>query len=516
MLPRNRGGLEPYGLSLQAYPTAVQELNVHHDRFIHDEPSDFLDHQPVKLTDQDRFNVFCNTLRGYEEFVLNEHGVIISSNLEAVNVTGYEEWEVIGKHFSIFYPKEEVILGRPEEDLQSVLEYGKLCYSGSCVKKKGISFLAKIRITAFRSDTGTLTGFRLVIKDSTHNALYNYRVKRVRDEYLNLFNNSFIGIFKFRLNDLRIIVLNEKAKELLGVSEMQGLRMSEVFTREEMVSRFIDCESKGEVLENWETQLQRSGLWLSVSCRFFPKQGFAEGILIDITDKKKQMAELERLNQEIDKFIYHSSHDMRSPLTTILGLTHLIALEQPAAVIGEYNTMIRAQVNHLDTLLKSLVNITFNKTEPLYEAIDFEKELEVILREFRHTYHQIRVETTVEGNERFFSDPARIHIILKNLISNAFRFHDPHSSEPALKITIAVDALHTIIRVEDNGIGIDQECVDNIFTMFYKAERGSTGLGLYIVKSMVDKLGGTIAVASRRWEGSVFTVRLPNSEAPGC
>jgi len=466
--------------------------------------------QQVRTSDQDRFAFFCSTLRGYEEFLLNSEGIIISSNLEAVNVTGYEEWEVIGKHFSIFYSSEDITRRRPDEDLKSVTENGKVCYSGSCVKKKGISFLAKIRITAFRDESGSLNGYRLVIKDSSHHALYNYRVKRVRDEYLNLFNNSFIGIFKFRLNDLSITVLNEKAKELLGVRAIEGLRISDLFSNDGHLLKFLGDLTQGDSPENCETLVEHRGLWLSVSCRCFPKQGFAEGVLVDVTDKRKQMAELDRLNQEIDKFIYHSSHDMRAPLTTIMGLTHLIALENPGAAIMEYNKMIQVQVNHLDTLLKSLVNITFNKSEPVREVIDFEKELEVILREFRHAYHRVKVETLVEKERAFLSDPARVHIILKNLIANSFRFHNPEANVPSLKIRVQVRCSETVISIEDNGIGIDDACLENIFTMFYKGERGSTGLGLYIVKSIVDKLGGTIAVRSKRWVGSVFTIRLPD------
>jgi signal transduction histidine kinase len=305
-------------------------------------------------------------------------------------------------------------------------------------------------------------------------------------------------------------LLNEKARELLGAADTDSLCFSELFADDVSFSLFLDKLTNDDIFENCETQVEHKGLWLSISCRAFPKQGFAEGIFVDITEKKKQMAELERLNQEIDKFIYHSSHDMRSPLTTIMGLTHLISLENPSDAITEYNSMIRTQVNHLDNLLKSLVNITFNKSEPLHETIDFEKELEVILREFRHAYAHVKVETTYEGVHRFFSDPARIHIILKNLISNAFRFYNPHAAMPVVKIRVSVQAIETIIHIEDNGIGIDAQCLENIFTMFYKAERGSTGLGLYIVKSMVDKLGGTISVRSKRFVGSAFTVRIPN------
>lgn len=489
----------------------MQETDANDCKYLSDETADFFEQHSVKTSDQDRFSSFCNTLRGYEEFILNCEGTIISSNLEAVNITGYEEWEVIGKHFSLFYLPVDIDAGRPDEDLCCAREAGRIFYSANRIKKKGISFWAKVRITTMRDQIGMLTGYRMVIKDTSHNALYNYRVKRVRDEYLNLFNNSFIGIFKFRLNDSRILLLNEKAKQLLGIREWEDLTFEHFFSNHESFGVFLDKLLEADETVSTEIHLEYNGLCLSVSCRAFSRQGFAEGVLVDITEKKKQMAELQRLNQEIDKFIYHSSHDMRSPLTTILGLTHLIAIEHPNDAIREYNTMIRTQVNHLDTLLKSLVNITFNKTAPAHEIIDFNKELEVILRDFRHQYQQVRVMTYCEGSQRFFSDPARIHIILKNLISNAFRFHNSHSDSSYVNVKIVEHDFETIIKVADNGIGIDEDCVDSIFTMFYKAERGSTGLGLYIVKSMVDKLGGTIEVRSKRWEGSTFTVRLPNS-----
>jgi PAS domain S-box-containing protein len=478
---------------------------------VEDIDPDFFSDQSVTTSVQDRYASLCNILRGYEEFILNLEGIIISSNLEAVNITGYEEWEIMSKHFSIFYPNEDNALGRPDEDLVTVRDYGKIFYSGWRVKKKGISFWAKIRITALRDDNQQVSGYRMVIKDTTHNAIYNYRVKRVRDEYLNLFNNTFIGIFKFRIEDFKILLLNEKASQLLNAKEFEQSAFYEYFAEKKNFTSFIEELKQKGFVENLEVQLISEGTWLSISCRYFEEHGFAEGILTDITEKKKQLAELQRLNQEIDKFIYHSSHDLRSPLTTIMGLTHLIQLDNPVNNrTTEYNGMIQNQVQHLDILLKSLVNITFNnKTEPLHEVIDFEKEVEIILREFRHQYQGVKVITQFDSALKFYSDPVRLHIILKNLISNAFRFHNPHSAFAFIKIYLKTEPHHNVIIVEDNGIGIDNQYLGNIFNMFYKAERGSAGLGLYIVKSMVEKLGGKIQVESKRWVGSEFRVCLP-------
>jgi PAS domain S-box-containing protein len=472
--------------------------------------ADFSENQPITSA-HERFASLCNILRGYEEFILDREGRIISSNLEAVNITGYEEWEVMGKHFSIFYSNEDKQAFRPAEDLKTAEELGRVLYSGWLVKKKGVSFWAKVRINVLRDAAGSLTGYRMVVKDTTHNALYGYRVKQVRDEYLNLFNNSFIGIFKFRVSDFNVLVLNDKATSLLGKKETEEITFDSFFKDPVRFKQFIDLLHEKESIENFEVEIV-NGVWVSICCRYFINAGFVEGVLSDITQQKKQLVELQRLNHEIDTLVYHASHDIRAPLTTILGLTHLITLDNPTSTTGEYNSMIQEQIRHLDSLLKSLVNITYNnKTELRCEHIDFEQEVGTILREFRPQYPAVKVITEYEGGGKLFSDLSRVSIVLKNLIGNAFRYHNQQIENPCVKININSQGEKTIITIADNGIGIDKPYLEKIFSMFFKAERGSTGLGLYIVKSVVDKLGGTLGVESERWKGSMFTVVLPNS-----
>jgi PAS domain S-box-containing protein len=474
-----------------------------------DNDLDFSENQALGTSAQDRFASLCNILRGYEEFILDKEGKIISSNLEAVNITGYEEWEIIGKHFSVLYSNEDKHAFRPAEDLKSADELGRILYSGWLVKKKGVSFWAKVRINSLRDESGFLSGYRMVVKDTTHNALYGYRVKQVRDEYLNLFNNSFIGIFKFRINDLKLILLNDKASSLLGKKETEEITFDTFFKDTARFKSFIDLLHERESVENFEVEIV-NGVWVSICCRYFIQAGFVEGVLSDITQQKQQLVELQRLNHEIDTLIYHASHDIRAPLTTILGLTHLITLDNPSRITGEYNTMIQEQIRHLDNLLKSLVNITFNNKSELHsEAIDVAQEVGTILREFRTQYPSVKVHTEYSGKSQFLSDPSRINIILKNLICNAFRYHNQLADNPYVLIKINCDADKTTLVVEDNGIGIDLQYQQKIFSMFFKAERGSTGLGLYIVKSIVDKLGGTLEVQSERWKGSSFRVILP-------
>lgn len=474
---------------------------------------DFSEDYPfVTTSDQDRFASLCNILRGFEEFILDKEGRIISSNLEAVNITGYEEWEIIGKHFSIFYSNEDKHTFRPAEDLKSAEELGRVLYSGWLIKKKGVSFWAKVRIIAMRDESGMHTGYRMVIKDTTHNAIYGYRVKQVRDEYLNLFNNSFIGIFKFRISDFNVLVLNDKAASLLGKKEGEEKTFNAFFKDSVRFKSFIDTLHEKESVENFEVEIV-NGIWVSICCRYFMQAGFVEGVLSDITQQKKQLVELQRLNHEIDTLIYHASHDIRAPLTTILGLSHLITLDNPSPITGEYNVMIQEQIRHLDSLLKSLVNITFNnKSVVQTDTIDFELEVGTILREFRTQYPSVKIITEYQGSTLFYSDLTRVNVILKSLICNAFRYHNPSTNNPYVRIKINCTVENATITIEDNGVGIDQQYLQKIFSMFFKAERGSTGLGLYIVKSVVDKLGGILEVKSERWKGSTFKVVLNSTK----
>ena len=456
-----------------------------------------------------------NILRGFEEFVLNNEGVIISSNLEAVNVTGYEEWEVIGNHLSIFYPPEESPFLKAAADLKVATEKGQVIVHDWRVKKRNTKFWAKMKITTLFNQAKQATGYKVVLKDTTHKALYNHRVKRIKDEYLNLFNNSYTGIFKFRIKDFQVLLLNEKATEIIGQEEYNELTFRQLFYHEQVFDAFIQRLNDQKKVEGFEFQINKTGReerWASVSCRYFHEHGFVEGILIDVTDSKKQMMELQRLNHELDQFIYHASHDLRSPLTTILGLVNLISLDEPTPLIAKYSELISERVHHLDGLLKDLVSITYNnKTHLQPETINFDVEIRSILKEFHHQFDHVQAFLTIEGQYEFATDSVRFRTIVRNLISNALKYHNPHIDTPFLKILIQNNMDHAVISVEDNGIGIEDAHLYKIFGMFFRATEKSkgTGLGLYIVKSMVDKLGGQIQVTSRHEEGTTFSVELP-------
>lgn len=456
-----------------------------------------------------------NILRGFEEFILNREGIIISSNLEVVNITGYEEWEVIGNPISLFYSQEDRQKEKPEAELAEAAEKGHLVVSDWRVKKRNARFWAKMKITRLHDDEGMHTGFRVVLKDTTHKALYNHRVKRIKDEYLNLFNNAYTGIFKFRMKDLRILLLNEKAIEILGGEELVDISFQDLFVVQDRCAELCQILLDREKVEGFEFQISSAGRdekWVSLSCRYFSEQGFVEGILIDITESKRQVTELQKLNHELDQFIYHASHDLRSPLTTILGLVNLIHLDKPSPLIKNYTELIGERILHLDGLLKDLVSITYNnKTEPVSESVHLETEVRALLKEFHHQYNQVHVYLEIGGEPIVRTDVVRFRTILRNIVSNALKYHNQLANPPYVKITINSDEQQLVMKVEDNGLGIEQAYIDRIFGMFFRAtmQAKGTGLGLFITKAMVDKLGGRIRVRSQEKIGTTFIVELP-------
>ncbi len=253
-----------------------------------------------------------------------------------------------------------------------------------------------------------------------------------------------------------------------------------------------------------------------MSCRFFQSRNFAEGILVDTTELKKSNVELDRLRNELDQLIYHASHELRSPLVSMLGIINLVNIEKNLEASLSLNAILKEKVNQLDDLLKNISWIAYNNKNPfITEEIEWEKMIKSILKELQISdKEKVQLFYTIEQPAAFQTDLARVRTIIRNLISNSFKYFNPTSDNCWVNIKISVQGSHAEIEISDNGIGIDQEYLNKIFKMFYKATEypKGPGLGLYIVKAMTEKLDGSITVESSIGKGSMFRVRIPNMD----
>lgn len=457
----------------------------------------------------ERYRSIVNTLNGYEDYLLDQNGFILSSNLEAVSVTGYEEWEVIGAHISKFYTIEDQLKNVPQNDLEKACVKKIFVSTGLRIKKRNSSFWAKSKLRALTNE-GQLTGFKLTIQDVTHKAVNNHRLKKLKDEYLNLFNNSFVGIFKLSLKDYHILMMNEKARQITGLHGEQR-KFNELF-EDDHFRDFLTFVLREKRVESFELKVAGKDQWLALSCRYFSNGNFVEGVMTDITDLKGRDKELKRIKNELDQFIYHASHEMRGPLATMLGIINLIGYEKDIDAAWNYCTILKEKVNGLDQLLKSIVAISLNNQDEISrDNIVWQDVVPSLVREMA-VKSSIRVNFYITQTHLFAGDLTRIRIILRNLISNSFKFSNPAAANPSIEITIVSKHLGVEIEIKDNGIGIDPEYLREIFRMFYKATTlpKGHGLGLYAAKVMIDKLKGTIRVSSELGEGTTFSLFFPN------
>jgi signal transduction histidine kinase len=233
-----------------------------------------------------------------------------------------------------------------------------------------------------------------------------------------------------------------------------------------------------------------------------------------VNNVEKRNAELKKLNEELDRFVYSASHDLRAPLSSVLGLVEIARLETTVEAKQQCLDMINTSVVKLDGFINDIIDYSRNQRIDIQpENVDIQKEVHEALADLKYLdkEHKIEKIVEIEGDSIFVTDGRRLNVILKNIISNAIRYHNFEQSNPYIKIKISNNSSSATIAISDNGIGIDQSHLENIFKMFYRADESSkgSGLGLYIVKETIDKLGGKITVESMLNFGTTFTITVP-------
>ncbi len=240
----------------------------------------------------------------------------------------------------------------------------------------------------------------------------------------------------------------------------------------------------------------------------------AKKLNIELSAQNKS---IKKINRELDQFVYSVSHDLRAPLSSMLGLVNLSKLNATPKEILEYMSRIGQSVEKLDGFIKDILNYSRNartsiEAKPLV--------LENIIMELIDTIRSINnpgIELDFEANESvtYIGDKRRIAIVLNNLISNAVKYADYSKPNRFLKVRITTSTKGCEIKIEDNGIGIKKEYVDKIFYMFYRATEKSegSGLGLYIVKEIIKKLNGTISIESEESIGTKILLKIPHTKS---
>lgn len=230
---------------------------------------------------------------------------------------------------------------------------------------------------------------------------------------------------------------------------------------------------------------------------------------------EKKVEDLEKTNHELNRFIYSASHDLRSPLATILGVVRVARLEITDELPISYLEKVETSVQKLDLLVSHIIDYYKNSkaTDQLVE-INMEELIEDVVEAIQSDRgsNEALVDIDIEDGEKFIGDEFRLRIILSHLITNAIKFKKPDQNQARVKLQFHCERDNARLVVKDQGIGILDEHMEKVFQMFFKTkmQQSGAGLGLYIVKEALDKMNGHIDVKSKPGKGTEFIIDLPN------
>lgn len=504
------------------------------------------------MDSEERYRLMVEVIKDYAIYRLDTAGVIVTWNEGAKNLKGYEAAEVVGKHFSIFYSKEDVEKGKPGWEVQQAINFGKVEDEGWRVRKDGTKFWANVVLTSIRDAAGDITGFTKITRDLT--------VKKAAEEALRQSEERFrlmvAGVKDYAIFMLdpewRIATWNEGAKKLKGYSaqEIIGQHFSIFYPPEDVAAGKTDMEvrvatAEGRVEdEGWRVRKDGTRFWANVVITRIDDGagnivGFAK-VTRDLTERKRMEEELRRSRDDLDlrvkqrtvelekavrardEFISVASHELKTPLTTLKLEAQLAqySLEKGDNSLLNPDNMRRftvrldAQVEKLRGLVEDMLDVartqtgtltlrpvSTNLSELTAEVIElFQRELESSGSKL-----VLDIEPGIEGTW----DRARIEQIVLNLLTNAAKF----GLGKPIEVRLAKVKDAAILTVKDQGRGIAEKDRERIFERFERAiaasEVSGLGLGLYITRELLKLHHGTIHVVSQLGRGSEFVVVLP-------
>lgn len=351
-----------------------------------------------------------------------------------------------------------------------------------------------------------------------------------QERFKTIFERSKFGN-KIINSDLQIIQVNNALQVMLGYSEKEliGTKVTD-YSHPDYVKHWEELR-----VELWTKQIpsfqldtclirkDESTLWCAINSILFKENETTLGYttLEDITERKALEEKLQKqsamINIDLENFIYTASHDLKSPILNMEGLIILLTkkLKHKFSLDEEQNklfSMIETAIRRLKSTIADLTDIAkVQKEDVVDEIVEIDELIDEVYRNLGiligdttpvrlHKHIKVEQITFVKQN---------IQSVLHNLLSNAIKYRSP---DRTTEITIETkrQANYIVIQVADNGIGIAENNLPKLFTMFkrFHTHVEGTGIGLYIVKRMVENAGGKIEVESQLGVGTTFRVYL--------
>ena len=480
---------------------------------------------------EERFRLLVMSVKDYAIFMLDTKGIVVTWNAGAEAIKGYSAEQIIGSHFSCFYPPEAIRCGLPERELEGATMQGRFEDEGWRVRRDGSRFWANVIISAVRNEAGHLIGFSKVTR--------NLSERREHEEALRQSEERF-RLLVDGVTEYAIMMLDEagflaswnagaeringyKSREILG-KHFSHFYPSEAIQANEPWEHLQEARRDGRAAsEGWRVRKDGSLFWASTVITALHDQdgrlyGFAK-VTQDLTQRRHAEA-LADTAQSMHEFIAMLAHELRNPLAPIRNAVALMGrkgLNDPA--LESMRLTIERQSVQLTRLLDELLDVNRIARGSLTIASEPMDVLDVIARAIETTRPLIDERGhTLEVNApnhpvRIVGDPVRLTQALVNLLHNSAKYTPDGGT---ITLAAQVRGAEFEIRVADNGKGIARDMLEKVFELFVQIDplandtMGGLGVGLALVRRVTELHGGNVLARSEGpGRGTELILRLP-------
>ena len=504
--------------------------------------------EPAKQPAGDRqYRVMVEQVKDHAIFMLDLQGRILTWNEGAERIKGYRADEIVGKHFSVFYPKEDVRSDVPQRELEMARSRGSVELQGWRLRKDGSRFWAAITITALCGAAGEQVGFVKITRDHSEKRSAEQALLKSRNMLERLFETAPDAVVVVDGNGV-IRKVNQQSEILFGYmrEEMIGQRVEylipERFHRRHRQHRRsffedprarqmgIGLELYGRNQDGREIPVDimlnpietNEGTWVFAVVRDITAQKQDESKILELNlALRTQLDQLAATNRELEGFSYSVSHDLRAPLRHIIGFVDLLNARATTALDDKsrhYLEVISEAAKKMGVLIDDLLAFSrMGRSEMMKGWVDLGMLVREVVNDLQEEAALRDISWEIAPLPVVLGDSAMLRQVLINLIGNAVKFSRARASA---RIEIgAVEREHeSEIFVRDNGVGFDASYSNKLFGLFQRLhaneEFEGTGVGLAIVQRIVLRHGGRVWAEGAVDGGATFWFSLPKAEVP--